>query len=561
MPPITIRNFGKGLWIDGPNDNMPGGTLRRAKGVHPSTRGDAHSRDGSILLYELNAHSLTRFDDIRYQGAGTNFYRDGSSIRSGLSGNRLTFVAIPPTLGVVDSLFVAGGGSLFKVDTEGNITNVGIAIPADPTVTAGISGSLTGTFKYKTAYKNSVTGTRSNGNTNEQSVVLAAQRGNIVFVASGDSQVDKLEVWRTTAGGSAFFLVATVDDTSSPYVDNLLDTQILAGDELPRDNTPPEATFQSIAIFEKRQFWLRDSAPGKAGNLYFSPVDRSEVVAGTIALTSNNDPTQVAIPWQGFLWVFTEGKIIQVSSGGTEGSFPTQEIEGAPGTINPFTVISTRDGIIYESIDSIMLFNGTRSEPLAMDAVRDIFRGETVEGIPAFVGNVATYGRDEYIISDGVTTLALRTTDNRWRNIGLGCNALFAEKDTTNIQASFSGKVHLLEEPGQVLDNEIAIAFEVEVPSQSTEQDVLGIATLLVIDADTNSQILTPKLITDEGEITLPLFVTKKRKRTEWTINANIKRASVRISGNVSKRVTIFAVSIEPYIPQPMSVGAAGPRG
>lgn len=556
MPPITLRDFSKGLWIEGPDDGMPEGTLRRAKGVHPSTRGNIRSRDGSTLLYSLNAHSLARFDDVRYQGAGTIFYRDGVSIKTGLASNRLTFVAIPPTQGVVDSLFVAGGGSLFKVDTAGNVTNVGIAIPADPTVTVGIAGDLTGTFKYKITYRNNTTGTRSNGNANEQSVTLSSERGNVVFASSGDAQVDKVEVWRTVASGSTFFLVATVDDTSSPYVDNVLDTAIIANVELPLDNTPPEATYRSIARFENRQFWLRDSASGKAGNLYFSPLGRAEVVKGTIAITGNDDPTQVAIPWQGFLWVFTEGKIIQVSAGGAENIFPTQEIEGAPGTVNPFTVVSTRDGIIYESVDSVMLFNGTRSEPLAMDAVRNIFRSESVAGIPAFTGNVATFGRDEYIISDGETTLALRVFDRRWRNLGVGCNALFAEKDTEKIQATFSNTVLLLEEPGVLTDNNIPVPFEIETPSQSTEQDVIGIATLLIIDANTDGQLLTPRLITDEGDFTLPPFTTIKRERTEWTINANIKRAGIRISGNFSKAVNIYAISITPHIPQPESAGA-----
>jgi len=125
-----------GLWLAGSPESMPKGALRRAKGLHRLRTTTLRSRWGSTLLHSLNAHSLSRFNDVRFQGASTSLYRAGSSILSGLDGTRLSFVKMPPTVDVdltvtpiADYLFVTGGGLVRKVDPNGAVTNWGIAAP------------------------------------------------------------------------------------------------------------------------------------------------------------------------------------------------------------------------------------------------------------------------------------------------------------------------------------------------------------------------------------------------------------------------------------------------
>ena len=50
---------------------------------------------------------------------------------------------------------------------------------------------------------------------------------------------------------------------------------------------------------------------------------------------------------------------------------------------------------------------------------------------------VATFARDEYLLSDGSQTLALSVRDGAWRALGFGCSALFYELDVDAIVASF----------------------------------------------------------------------------------------------------------------------------
>lgn len=131
MPRVSVRDFSGGWWAMGTKDDNPPTTLRRAKGISSLKTKSILSRWGSTQLYNLNAHSLFRFAGVRFQGAGAVLYRDGVAVKAGLTGSRLSFVRMPPGPSDPDYLFVAGGGSLFKVDQAGAVTNWGLDPPAD----------------------------------------------------------------------------------------------------------------------------------------------------------------------------------------------------------------------------------------------------------------------------------------------------------------------------------------------------------------------------------------------------------------------------------------------
>ncbi len=142
MPTKLVKLFDPaapfaGLWLTGGKDKVPSGALRRARGIHKFYSNSLRSRQGSTLITALDAHSLYRFGDVRFQGSGTILSRAGSSILTGLDGNRLSFLRMPPSLQstlaatpVADSLFVTGGGLVRKIDSAGAVTNWGIAIPS-----------------------------------------------------------------------------------------------------------------------------------------------------------------------------------------------------------------------------------------------------------------------------------------------------------------------------------------------------------------------------------------------------------------------------------------------
>jgi hypothetical protein len=111
-----FRNFGGGLHLGGGADEIPASHVRRNRGIHPLSDKLFKSRNGSTQLHALNnVHSLIYYKDTWYSAASTLFYKEATQIKSGLSGDRLSFVKMPPTAGIEDHLFCAGGDELFKV--------------------------------------------------------------------------------------------------------------------------------------------------------------------------------------------------------------------------------------------------------------------------------------------------------------------------------------------------------------------------------------------------------------------------------------------------------------
>lgn len=150
MARVSLLDFSgekhKGLWISGPRERTPRTHMRRLTAVHAIRERLLRTRNGSTTdVAVASVHSLTRFDDVRFQGDGVNLRRAGAIINSGQDGTPLEFeVSEPETATAAEFLFVAGGGALIKVDTTGAVTNWGIDPPAgtDWNITVG-TGEVT----------------------------------------------------------------------------------------------------------------------------------------------------------------------------------------------------------------------------------------------------------------------------------------------------------------------------------------------------------------------------------------------------------------------------------
>ncbi|KKN44724.1 hypothetical protein LCGC14_0690030, partial [marine sediment metagenome] len=401
MPDITFNRFDGGLFLEGRSDQLPDNTQRRNKGLHPDSLTTMKSRNGSQLVKSLDAHSLFEFNNLRFAGATTIFFRDGVSAKTGLTGDRLRFAKMPPTLGVEDSLFVAGGGDLFKINSSGTVTQWGIDAPlTNPSAAVGVAGVLTGDYQYKITFTNTATGTRSNSNPLAASVTLSSDKADLSSIpVSSDSQVDAREIWRTVSGGTSFFLLATIaDNVTTIFTDNDPDSALSGATELPLDNTPPLDAFNGcVGPHGGRMWWFNDSTLGARGRISFSPEGRAEAVEGNVDVSSDDDKINPAVSWKGVLYCFSPTTIFEVTGSGTEGIFTVNGIGGAPGTTQSFTVAETSDGIIYQGQNSIQIFNGIKSEPLNIGPIEGIFKGETLEDIIGFTGIVATVTETEYI--------------------------------------------------------------------------------------------------------------------------------------------------------------------
>lgn len=543
----------------GARDGMPAGTLRRAEGINSIRSGTLRSRFGLVLLYAMpGTHSLYRFRDVRFQGTGGVLYRDGVALQGGFDGERLTFARMPPTAGREDYLFVAGGGTLVKVATDGTVTKWGIDAPGiDPIATVGGAGVLNGTYMYAVTFKNSVTGARSNPNpaafTGPATVSPATQSVNLTSVpTSNDPQVDTREIWRTFANLTTLFKLAEIaNNTATTYADNAPDAD-LQSEELPLDNAPPRGDFaDAVGPYAGRMFWTRISASGEEGRIYYSPRGRPESLAGFIEVNNGDDPVVKLVSWGGSLYGWTNGHVIQVL-GFTE-PFTWREVFGAPGSDRPFSIVPTPFGIAYQSYDGIRMFAGTDSKLVGFEAIGRLLTGEALEDIPPFVADIAEYTGREVWFSDESTTLILDVASGAWRYTKQRISALYFEPDTKVLVAGSNEGVFIPEVPGVLTDNGAAIAFEVETPGVRFDVSVRGLVQRLYFDVDSGGQWLTPTLLVDGATYVLPQFATSVRPDPpiELAVGKWGHVWSVRLAGSLAASVTVFGVEADVYVPLP----------
>lgn len=174
---IPYTSFDKGLWIAGGKETQPKGCARRYDAVDPIDTTTCRSRWGSTIvgggIGSATMKTLYRFADhwIWNDSAG-HLFKDSTQIATGLNNSILTFVKMPPQVGDVDYLFIAGGGNLIKIDQSANVTQWGITAPSTfPTLALGPQNILQINSFDTDAANWSVTAgglTKANDNTNFQ---------------------------------------------------------------------------------------------------------------------------------------------------------------------------------------------------------------------------------------------------------------------------------------------------------------------------------------------------------------------------------------------------------
>ncbi len=556
---IALSTFDKGLFLDVPPDALPEGYLLRARGMHLTARKSFRSRFGSSLIAALNAHSITYFNDIYHYGVGSALYRALISIKSGLSGDRISFSRMPPVAGVADYLFCCEGSDCWKVNSAGTVTDWGFAAPAsNPGGAAVAGGSLTaGVYKYQITYYNSTTGHRSNGNGTDVEVTTAG--GNLTARLSAipdgsliDPQIDYVEIWRSVIDGDLLFYLDRIATGTATYDDD--GTTELSSEELPTDNLKPYDTFfECLGPHNASMFWLRDTT-GTRGLVYYSPIGRAESVEGYINVCGNDSPLNKLFLFQGQLGVIGEAGIYII--GGTN-PYIARQVSGVPGTTKPYTVkVIPNVGLMYEASDGIRLFNGSASDLISPDttelafkvkipgSIERIFRGESAGDFTSFSGEIAEFARNEYIISDGTQSLAFDVTAKRWRDLGVGVDALFYNKETSDLAATVDGSVLAFEDESELTDNGTAIELSFEPRHIATEDEKKRILQFITFDINTASQQITATIICDDVTTTLGILQFASRTKITYPVGLEANRFGVRLTGSLSAAIEIHSISM-----------------
>jgi len=482
-------------------------------------------------------------------------------------------------IGTFDWAAVTAYQTIFTMANGGEIANDNTAIKLDDLhlsgggndtsgAGGGGGGGLQGTYKYKFTYRNSTTGNRSNAGigTDGFDFIVTAEnvdRGSVSFTGlpvSADSQVDQREVWRTVGNGRRYFLAGRIEDnTTTTYIDDvadfaalsdITDVVLLGTDELPTDNADPDDDFEDVVIDKLTAFWTSNGV-GKRGRLYFSPIGRPESQKGFINVSSDADPSQRVILWDGRKWLFSESKVFRIDGDFTipgQEVYISREVRGVPGVVfaSRRTIVSTPSGIIYQSSDGVRVFTGNASTLLANEPISPLVRGEAAENLTAFEGTVATYARDEYIISDDTQCLAMSATDRTWRDLGYtDITALYHEPDTDAIQAGRTSAVHLIDDEGTASDGGSAIPVAWESAAIDIQGEQVQVIEDVYIELDANGGSITPTIVHKDGTLALTAITPTGRKTSTQEINRLFQVPGLRLTGSVSAEVILYSAEFE----------------
>jgi len=369
---------------------------------------------------------------------------------------------------------------------------------------------------------------------------------------SSDPQVDTVEIWRTQANGVAFFKLIEVANGQTTYLDNIPDDQ-LGLEECPIDNIIPYAWFDDcIGPHNASMFWITRNKVGERGRLYYSAIGRAETMEGFIEVSSDDDPLQKLVYYQGMLGVFSQSRFFQIL--GTNPYF-VKEVSGVPGTIRPHSVAATPYGVAYEASDKTFRLLSGLSAMRFDEAIARILAGEAIENLKAWGGGssttVACYARGEYIISDSSQTLAYAFENKRWRDLGLACTMLFYNDETDQLLATVGSNILEVEKYGENDDNGTGIPYDVQTASVLLSDDKKGLIQHVHVDVDTNGETLGVKLVYNDGSTkSLGTITATSRTITTLPVNTMAYSAGIRTTGTLSSgTVYLYGIDMDVYIP------------
>lgn len=177
-----------------------------------------------------------------------------------------TFVSIPSAQSVFtagvrvgfaefqDFAFFGNGNVIPYKWSGADWTRHGVYPPTSTsTVASNATGGLTGDYRYKVTYVNSVAVESDVGPATDTFTAAAAQlRITSIPVAPQSFGVNARKIYRTEAGGTTFKLLTTINDnTTATYDDNTADGSL--GANAPTDNgVPPQ--YNSIVYHQNRLF-------------------------------------------------------------------------------------------------------------------------------------------------------------------------------------------------------------------------------------------------------------------------------------------------------------------
>jgi hypothetical protein len=228
----------------------------------------------------------------------------------------------------------------------------GIPVPAaKPTVALGAAGVLTGDYYYKYTYRRDTNGHSTDGNPSAVSTLIqpSSQKVTVSVVASADSNVNHIVIYRTLASGSLYYKVAEVANTTADYTDNIADNALTTLLETDND-APPKCKF--LTVHKDRMFYA--NCPDETDGAYlvvWSKSGKSECVPSDNFQyfdRADGEPITGIASLGDYLCVFKRNKI-SVIAGDLDESSILYSIAMGIGCIAPYAILPFEDKVVFLS--------------------------------------------------------------------------------------------------------------------------------------------------------------------------------------------------------------------
>ncbi len=314
----------------------------------------------------------------RYEFAGNNIFRNESSIASGLTDAQWSAIKYNAYNDTTQQVYALNGTDKKRIESS-TAYEWGLAAPAAPTTAVGSLTGLTGSYNAKVTYCRKVGSTvvyETNPSSAGTSRSLTNQSLSVTWVASSDSQVTHVRIYRTTSNGSVYYHDQDVAIGTVTKDTNTADSAL--GSTVTEDNdVPPLGSVVLGPAYGGTCFILKDNL------LYYSKPKQPEYWPSLyfIEVSTRQFPLQTGVFHNGQLYCLSKRDIfhIQGTGHGTFNPIPMRSVTGAQGIFGAVSVYGK--GIFHTGSDGIYLFAG-EDRKITEENFEPLFRGETVNGMP-----------------------------------------------------------------------------------------------------------------------------------------------------------------------------------
>jgi|TARA_Y100000310_G_scaffold292578_1_gene321454 hypothetical protein len=346
-----------------------------------------------------------------------------------------------------DKVFGCNGtDSNWKYDGTNAIV-MGVEVPNAPAVAIGASTGLTGDYYYKVSWQ---VDSYEEGDASVASSLIQPSNEDITVTKptnTPEGDVTDWIIYRTKAGGSLYYKVASVAIGTGTYTDSTTDANLDTASEAPTDNNVPPVNADFIALHHRYVFLVdKDTS-----RIYFSKQDYPETYPAANyfdVMEKDGENLNGIISSQGGLWLFKKNNLYLLSGNDTtDFGIPTNSYTHygcyAADSIKDCT-LQGMNVILYLHKTGVRMWNGASSQLVSRKIQTTI---DTIDLDYIDKAEAEVVG-DEYWISfctSGTSnneTWVLNLLDGGWRKYDFGCNALLEWKDGTLMSGQNSGWVY-----------------------------------------------------------------------------------------------------------------------